>query len=96
MNFVMVKGNVWRIVKETASTLFNDYKSRYESQSEQLVELSQFSSNVANVSSPQSLDVRSRFKKMRAIVGGEEAKTELDKFLSEDAEEDLSTFNILE
>ena len=57
-----------KIVKEAASTLFNDYKSRYGGQSEQLGELSQFSSNVANVSSPQSLDVRSQFKKMRASL----------------------------
>ena len=45
--------------------------------------------------SSQLLDVRSRFKRMRVDVRGEETKTELKKFLSEDVEDDLSTFNIL-
>ena len=86
------------IVKEAASLLFNDYKLRYESQSEQSSEMTQSSSNDANVSSSSSqlLNVRSRFKRMRAVFGGEETKTELDKFLSEDAEDNLSTFNNLE
>jgi len=86
------------IVKEAASLLFNDYKLRYESPSEQSSEMAQSSSNDANVSSSSSqlLNVRSRFKRMRAVFGGEERKTELDKFLSEDAEDNLSTFNILE
>jgi len=35
-----------KIVKEVASTWSNDYNSRYGSQSKQLGELSQFSSNV--------------------------------------------------
>ena len=87
-----------KIVKEAASLLFNDYKLRYESSSEQSSEMAQSSSNISNVSSSssQSLDVRSRFKRMRAGVGGEETKTELEKFLSEDVEDDLSTFNILD
>ena len=86
------------IVKEAASLLFNDYKLRYESSSEQSSEMAQSSSNIFNIfpSSSQSLDVRNRFKRMRAGVGGEETKMELKKFLSEDAEDDLSTFNILE
>jgi len=33
---------------------------------------------------------------MRVSVGSEETKTAMDKFLSEDAEDDMSTFSILE
>ena len=87
-----------KIVKETASLLFNDYKLRYESSSEQSSEMTQFLSNIANVFSfsSQSLDVRSRFKRMRASVVDEETKTKFEKILSEDVEDDLSIFNILE
>jgi len=56
--------------------LFNDYKLRYESSNKQSSEMAQSSSNIANVSSSssQSLAVRSRFKRMRADVRGEETK----------------------
>ena len=71
--------------------MFNDYKLRYESPREQSSQMAQSSSNIANVSSSssQSLDMRGHFKWMRASIGGKEAKMKLEKFLSEDAEDDI-------
>ncbi|XP_020249166.1 zinc finger BED domain-containing protein RICESLEEPER 2-like [Asparagus officinalis] len=85
-----------KFIKDVAFALFNDYKIKYGTEintSEQSIGAS--SNNIDSGDVNQITDVRSQFKSLKAAKGSVEAKSELEKFLSEDVEADQSNFDIL-